>query len=66
MITIYWFANGVRVVQGPHNDGRSHIDAQCSGDFVKKEFECIEAALKELKPINRAVPILKYMQEMSE
>lgn len=57
-VTVYWYANGVRVVLGEHLQGS--ID---EGYATSRQFESLEIAAKELQPSNRAQPIIRHMLE---
>lgn len=57
-VTIYWYANGVRVVLGEHYQGS--ID---EGFTTSREFESLEAARDGLQPSNRAQSTILHMLE---
>ena len=65
MITIYWFRNGVRVVQGEHPEPGAY-EAEHNGPVVTKTFCGLDEALKQLKRTNRAYGTVLYMKEQNE
>lgn len=59
-VTVYWFANGVRVAMGKHetpNEFYAEAGAVC------RQFESLSEAQKTLQPSNRAQGIISHMLE---
>lgn len=63
MITIAWFRNGTTVIRGHMTDAQLREKHPDDVLVTAKHFLTVEQALKELKPENRATPLLKRMRD---